>query len=255
MKKRGSFKNRIRSGQVVYGGWTSLGHPSIAEMLCAAGFDFIGIDMEHSTLSLAQAQRVITAAQATGTASLPRVSSHNGEQIRRLLDAGADGIIVPNVESASQVEKILSWCKYPPLGQRSFGVARAQGYGFRFDEYVRSWNNRSVLIPQIESVRGVEAAEEILCNPQVDGAMIGPYDISGSLGIPGQLEHPRVRKACEQILKVCRRLGKACGTQIVDPNPQRIKQAVSAGYHFVVLSSDIFLLWKWGEQVRRWIRR
>ena len=249
------MRKKLRERKRVFGAWTSLGHPSITEAFCRIGVDFIGIDLEHSTISLGQAQRVIAAAQANKTACLARVSSHNGEQIRRLLDSGADGILVPNVSTLEEVERIVDWVKYPPVGKRGFGVARAQGYGFEFDSYVSGWNRRSALLIQIESIAGVEAAEEMLSHPEVDGAMVGPYDLSGSLGIPGQLTHRQVTEACGRVVAICRKLGKACGTQVVDPDAKNVAAALKAGYTFVVLSSDIFLLWKWGERMRKLIKR
>src|SRR5262249_46378217 len=153
---------------------------------------------------------------------LPRVSSHNGEQIKRLLDSGADGLIVPMVNTTEELERIIGWFKYPPEGRRSYGVSRAQGYGFDFDRYTASWNKRSSLIIQIESIQAVEAIDDLLKTPAVDAVMTGPYDMSGSLGIPGQLDHPRVTEACARVIESCRRLGKGCGTQLVDPTPQNI---------------------------------
>ncbi len=244
------LRSRIRGRARVFGAWTSLAHPSITEIFTRIGVEFIGIDLEHSTISQGQASRIIAAAQAGGCACLPRASSHSGEQIKRLLDSGAEGIIVPNVSTPAEVAQLVRWCKYPPIGGRSYGVGRAQGYGFDFDRYVADWNRRSTLIIQIESIEGVEAAGELLAHPAVDGAMVGPYDISGSLGLPGQLTHPRVREACAGVIEACRRLGKGCGTQLVDPTGELVAEALASGYTFLVLSSDVFLLWTWGERMR-----
>jgi 2-dehydro-3-deoxyglucarate aldolase len=178
------------------------------------------------------------------------VASHNGEQIKRLLDSGADGIIVPMVSTASQVRQIVDWCKYTPVGKRSYGVARAHGYGFDFARYTTEWNASSTIVIQIESVEGVSAIDELLGHEAIDGVMIGPYDLSGSLGIPGQLFHPRVTEACARVVEACKRHGKACGTQIVDASADALSAAFSAGYTFAVLSSDVFLLWKWSERVK-----
>lgn len=250
---KASIGELLRGRRTCFGAWTSLGHPSITEIFAAAKVDFVGVDLEHSTISLEQAQRIIAAAQAGGVACLPRVASHNGEQIKRLLDSGADGVIVPNVSSVAEVERIVEWGKYPPLGKRSYGVARAQGYGFDFGSYTSSWNTGSTIIIQIESIRGVEAVDELLSNDSIDGAMIGPYDLSGSLGIPGQLSHPKVEKACSEVVKSCRRHRKACGTQIVEPSEESIRNAFDSGYTFVVLASDVFLLWKWSECMKNLI--
>ena len=237
----------------VFGAWTSIGHPSITEIVANAGVDFIGIDLEHSAINHEQAQRIMAAAQAVGVACLPRAASHHGEHIRRLLDSGADGIIVPNVSTCHEVEQIIGWCKYPPLGKRSYGVARAHGYGFTFDAYVRAWNDRSTLLIQIESIQAVDVVDALLAYEPIDGVLIGPYDLSGSLGIPGQLEHPLVTQACARVLEACQRRGKACGTQLIEPAEESVTAALEAGYRFVVLASDVFVLWKWAERMRRMV--
>ncbi len=246
---RAAFRDRLRR-EVLFGGWTSIGHPSITEIFTRSGVDFIGIDLEHSTISQEQAQRIIAGSHAGGATCLPRLASHNGEQIKRLLDSGADGIIVPMVSTPDEVERIVEWCKYPPVGRRAFGIGRAQGYGDDFEAYVAGWNARSTLVIQIESREGVEAADRLLAHPEVDGAMIGPYDLSGSLGVPGRLDDPRVVEACAHVIQTCRRHGKACGTQLVDPAADTLRGALEAGYTFVVLASDVFVLWKWSQRMR-----
>ena len=242
------------SSRPLFGGWTSFGHPSITEILVTAGVDFIGIDLEHSTISQEQAQRIIAAAHAGGAACLPRIPTHEEEPIKRLLDSGADGIIAPNVSTPEEIERLLAWCAYPPRGRRSYGVARAQGYGTRFEEYVTTWNARSTLIIQIESIQAVERIETLLAVDEVDGVMIGPYDISGSLDIPGQLDHPLVIEACARIREACAKFQKPCGTQLVEPTHERVTAALEQGYRFIVLASDVFILWKWAERMRGMIQ-
>jgi 2-keto-3-deoxy-L-rhamnonate aldolase RhmA len=244
------LKSRLRQRQPVFGSWTSIGHPSITEAFCRAPFDFTGIDLEHSTISQEQAQRIIAASQAAHIPCLPRIASHNAEQIKQLLDSGADGIIVPMVNTLDEVKRLVDWSKYPPVGKRSFGVSRAQGYGFDFDRYTAGWNKRSVLLLQIESAVGVQAIDELVSHESVDGVMVGPYDLSGTLGIPGQLDHPRVQEACAQVIAACRKHGKACGTQLVDPTEAGIQETFERGYTFIILSSDVFLLWKWSERMQ-----
>lgn len=243
----------LRGHEPVFGAWTSLGHPSITEIFVRMGVDFVGIDLEHSTINGEQAQRIIAASHAGGVACLPRVASHDGESIRQLLDSGADGVIVPNVTTVEEVQQIVKWCKYPPIGERSFGVSRAQGYGFDFHGYSAAWNRCSLLVIQIESVLGVRNIDRLLEQDAVDGVMMGPYDLSGSLGVPGRLEDPRVLEACSKVVEACRRVGKACGTQVVEPTPDNVEACFEQGYRFVVLASDLFLLWKWSERMQRLI--
>lgn len=253
-EKRRALKAKFRNRDRAFAAWTSLGHPSISEILCRAGVDFVGIDIEHSTVSQEQSQRIIAACQGSESLCLPRVASHNMEMIRRLLDSGADGIIVPSVSTAEEIERLVSWCKYPPVGKRGFGVARAQGYGFDFDEYARDWNEVSTLVIQIESTRGVENIGQLLAHEAVDAAMVGPYDLSASLGVPGQIHHPKVREACRRIVDACAEYGKGCGTQIVEPDAANVEECFEQGYTFVVLASDIFLLWKWSDRMWALIR-
>ncbi len=250
MQQRKELKNKLRNRKTTFASWTSFGHPSLTEIMSRTGIDFIGIDIEHSTISQEQTQRLIAAAQSQGVLALPRIASHNQEMIKRVLDSGADGIIVPLVSTKEQAEVLVSWCQYPPLGKRNFGVARAQGYGFDYSTYTKEWNASVSFIAQIETKEGVENIDAILSVAGVDGVMIGPYDMSGSYGVPGVLDHPIVKEACAKVVASAIKHGKACGTQIVEPDPQNVKTAFNDGFTFVVLSSDLFAFWKWGERMR-----
>ncbi len=254
IQRRRKLKQALRDRKPVFAGWTSLGDPQITEVFVNAGFDFIGIDIEHGTTSFQQSQRIIAAAQAGGSLCLPRIASHSMEMIKRLLDSGADGIIVPMVENADHVSKLVDWIKYPPLGRRSFGINRGQNYGFDFDRYVSEWNEASIVIAQIESVEGVKNIDAILANPSIDAVMVGPYDLSGSLGIPGQIEHEKLKEAARSVIASAKNHGRSCGTQVIDFGGSEIKQKEAEGYSFYVLSSDIFLLWRWTDHAGSVIR-
>jgi len=254
MNNRFQFKNRLRNRDKIFGAWTSIPHPSNTEIMVRSGVDFVGIDIEHATTSQEQSKQIISITQANNKVCLPRIASHNMEMIKRLLDSGADGLIVPMVSTSEQVENLIRWSKYPPLGRRSFGVARAQGYGFDFDKYVQFWNKSSSLIIQIESQEGVENIDELLNFDDVDGVMIGPYDLSGSLNIPGQLDHPKVIEATDIVIAACNKNGKACGIHVVDPDRDNVKDAFNRGYTFVVLASDVFIFWKWSERINSIIK-
>jgi len=247
---RHQLRNKFINRENVLAGWTSIGHPQVAEMLAMSGVDFIGIDIEHSTISQEQSQRIIAACHDKGVRCMPRIATHNQEAIKQLLDSGADGIIVPTVDTPKQVEKLIEWMKYPPIGKRGYGIARAQDYGHNFTEYTSQWNSSSSLIIQIESITAVENIEKLLQFDEVDGAMIGPYDISGSLGIPGQIDHQKVKDAGQLVVEACRKYGKSCGTQDINPTSSSVEEAFSSGYTFVVLASDVFILWKWGEKMQ-----
>lgn len=255
LEKRIQLKKSLRSRKQLFATWTSLGDPQITEAFAQTKTDFVGIDIEHGTISYQQSQRIIAAAQASGVCCLPRIDSHSMPMIKRLLDSGADGLIVPMVQTPDELEKIIEWSKYPPTGKRSFGINRAQNYGHDFDEYVTQWNDSSSLIIQIESIQGVKNIDKLLSYDEVDAVMVGPYDLSGSLNIPGKINHPDVQAAASEVIAAAKKYGRGCGTQDPDPQLESVKATVEQGYTFCVLSSDIFLLWKWGEQMNQIIQQ
>lgn len=250
LARRRALKAKLVNREPVFGGWVSYTDPAITETFAKAGFDFIAIDMEHTTISLDEAKRIITSAQSEGACCLPRPVSHNNDILKPLLEAGADGMFIQMVETPDQVRALIDNLKFPPVGRRSYGVNRAHGYGFDFDRYITEWNDSSPLILQIESIRAVENIDALLAFPEVDGVMVGPYDISGSLGVPGQTNHPKVREAGRVVIEAARRAGKSCCTQIADVSVERVKDAFDQGFTFVILGSDLFILWKWAESMR-----
>jgi 2-keto-3-deoxy-L-rhamnonate aldolase RhmA len=250
LERRRMLKRKLRNRERVFGGWVSYTDPSITETFAKAGFDFIAIDMEHTTISLEQANRIITSCHAEGTTCLPRPVSHSNDIVKPLLEAGADGMIIQMVETEDEVRRLIEITKFPPVGRRSYGVNRAHGYGFDFEPYITDWNDSSTLILQVESITGVENIDKLLSFPEVDGVMIGPYDISGSLGVPGQINHPKVREAARLVVEACARHGKSCCTQVSQVTPEAVQDVFNQGYTFVILGSDLFVLWKWAEQMR-----
>tara|TARA_B100000945_G_C20409110_1_gene611651 strand:+ start:434 stop:1225 length:792 start_codon:yes stop_codon:yes gene_type:complete len=250
---RKKLKYKLKNRKKIFGGWISFDSPSIAETLSNVDFDFISIDMEHSTITLPQAQRIVAACQSQNICCLPRPVSHSNNFIKPLLESGSDGLIIQMVNNSKELETILNNFKYPPKGNRSFGINRAQGYGFDFDNYVNNWNDNSSLIIQIESKIAVDNIDSLLKYEEVDGVMIGPYDISGSYGVPGQVNHTKVIEASKKVILACKKFGKSCGTQIADPDKDNINSYFDMGYTFLILGSDLFALWKWSEKMKNLI--
>jgi 2-keto-3-deoxy-L-rhamnonate aldolase RhmA len=249
-ESRAVLKQKMRSRQRMFAGWISYAHPSITETIARAGVDLMFIDMEHSTISLEQGQRIIAASQSEGVPCIPRPVSHSNDYLKPLLESGADGMLVQYVETADQVRGLINDIKYPPIGRRTYGVSRAQSYGFDFDEYIHNWNRVSTFMLQVESIKGVENIESLIAFDEVDGVMIGPLDIAGSLGVPGQTTHPLVIEASRKVIEACARRGVSCGTQVADANPTTVQAALELGYNYVILGSDLFVLWKWAAQMR-----
>ena len=248
--KRELLKKALKSRKKLFGAWVSYAEPSITETFAKAGFDFLAIDMEHSTITLPEAKGIITASQFYDVSCLPRPVSHSNDFIKPLLEFGADGMLIQMVNNANEVKRLIDHIKYPPIGKRSYGVNRAQGYGFDFDEYTSDWNNSSIFMIQVESIEAVDKIDEILAFDEIDGVMIGPYDISGSLGVPGQLDHPKVIEASKKVIEACEKYRKSCGTQLNDPNTNSVDELFNLGYTFAILGSDLFVLWKWAEQMK-----
>ena len=254
-KRRINLKNKLKNLEPVYGGWLSFTDPGISETFCKAGFDFVAIDMEHTTFSLEQAKSIITSCHSEDVCCLPRPVSHNNDYIKPLLEAGADGMFIQMVETEKHVKELISKIKFPPYGNRSYGVNRAHGYGFDFDNYINDWNDTSSIIIQVESIKAVKNIENLLAFEEIDGVMIGPYDISGSLGIPGEINHPKVRDASKKVIEACRKFKKSCCTQISNVNEQSIQDAFNQGFTFIILGSDLFVLTEWSRQIKKMINR
>jgi 2-keto-3-deoxy-L-rhamnonate aldolase RhmA len=253
-EKRATLKKRLRNRELLFAGWISYAHPSITETFARAGFDFIFIDMEHSTISIEQGQRIIAASQSEGVPCIPRPVSHSNDYIKPLLESGADGLLIQMVETTQQVQALISDIKYPPTGRRTYGVNRAQAYGFDFDEYIQNWNETSTFMLQIESIKAVENIEKLINFDEVDGVMIGPLDIAGSLGVPGQTTHPMVIEASRRVINACERYGKSCGTQVSDANHATVRALFELGYNYAILGSDLFALWRWAAQMKDMIK-
>lgn len=253
-EQRAVLKGKLRRRERLFAGWVSYAHPSITETFARAGFDFIAIDMEHSTITVEQAQRIIAACQSEGVPCLPRPVSHSNDWFKPLLESGADGLLVQMVNTPEEIEAIIGHLKYPPIGRRSYGVSRAQAYGFDFDAYIHNWNETSTFIIQVESIQAVNNIEKLLAFDEIDGVMVGPYDISGSLGVPGQTSHPLVIEASRKVIAACERFGKSCGTQVADASEKSVQALFDLGYTYAILGSDLFVLWKWAEQMQGLIK-
>lgn len=252
---RADLKKKLRNRERLFAGWVSFSHPSITETFARAAFDFIAIDMEHSTITLPEAQRIIAASQGEGVPCLPRPVSHSNDWIKPLIESGADGMLIQMVNTPQQVQSLINDIKYPPLGKRSYGVNRAQAYGFDFDTYINNWNKESIFMIQVESIEAVENIESLVAFDEVDAVMIGPLDISGSLGVPGQTNHPLVIEASKKVIAACKKYEKSCGTQVAEATEESAKELFDLGHTFAILGSDLFVLWKWAEKMNEIINK
>jgi 2-dehydro-3-deoxyglucarate aldolase len=238
------IKRALREGKVSIGSWLSMGHVSIAEILASTGFDWIVIETEHTAIDVSEVLRLIIAIDGRGVVPLVRLAWNDPIQAKAVMDSGAAGVLVPMVNSRADAELAVRGTKYPPLGQRGVGLARAQGYGLAFREYLEAANRESLLIVQIEHIAAVQNIEEILSVPGIDGTFIGPYDLSCSMGFPGQLDHPDIRAAATRVLKAAKDRGLAPGIHLVHPDTavKDLVRCVAEGYRFIALGTDILFL-------------
>lgn len=244
------IKEKLKRGEPSIGSWMSMAHTSIAEILAMAGYDWVVIETEHTSIDVSEVMRLIMAIEQRGSIPLVRLAWVDPIQAKAVLDAGAAGVIVPMVNTKKEAELAVQMTKYPPLGIRGVGLARAHGYGQDFNEYVERANRDSLLILQIEHIDAVNNIEEILSVPGIDGTFIGPYDLSMSLGIPGQLNHPDVVNAKNKVLEATLRHGLSAGIHLVHPNTaaQECKDMLEQGYRFIAVGTDILFL---GDSARK----
>lgn len=237
------LKNRLISCEVSHGSWLTIGHTVIAELIANSGyFDWLTIDMEHSAITISQAQDMIRIIELSGVTPLVRVGKNDPYQIKSVMDAGAHGVIVPMVNSKIEAEEAVAAVKYPPHGTRGVGLARAQGYGFSFEEYKKWLEEESIIIVQIEHIKAIENLESILKVPGVDGSIIGPYDLSGSLGCPGDFKQLEMLKALKEYESICNQLKKPKGVHIVQPDVRLYKEYRVKDYSFIAVGLDTLFL-------------
>jgi 2-keto-3-deoxy-L-rhamnonate aldolase RhmA len=228
--------------KTLLGSWITLNHPSIAEIMSDAGFDWLCVDMEHSVTDYSEAQQIILAIQSKGLKAYVRVGENNTRIIKRVLDAGADGIIVPSVNSAAEAQKAVDSVKYPPFGKRGVGLARAQSYGFGFEAYRDNASKEIKLIVQIEHINAINELDAILQTKGVDGTFIGPYDLSGSMGKPGNWDDPEVKKALLKYEETVKKYDKWVGFHVIQPDYNLVNEKIKKGYNFIAFSLDVLFL-------------
>jgi 2-dehydro-3-deoxyglucarate aldolase len=246
-----NLKDRMKKRELTIGSWVTFSDPAVAEIMARAGFDWLTLDMEHSGLSTSQAQEIIRVIDLCGVPPLVRVMENHPEMLKRYMDMGAHGVIVPFVNSKEDAQKAVKAVKYPPAGTRGVGLARAQRYSLDLETY-RRWNQEnSIVIVQIEHVRAVENLEAIMDVEGVDGMIIGPYDLSSSMGCPGQFDHRDFKDALQDIYRRSRSRNYLLGHHVVTPDLEKLRESIGLGARFVGFGTDFLFL---GESCKTALR-
>lgn len=234
----GSLKQRLSAGDQLLGSWVSIGHPAVAEIAAGSSVEFVTVDTEHAPLSVGDVENMLRAVDAAdgSTDAVVRVAWNDPVRIKRLLDVGADGIMVPMVETAEEAEAAVDAVRYPPDGNRGIAAARASDYGRSFEKYVATANDELAVIVQIESEQGLENAAEIAAVDGVDALFVGPADLSAAVGALGEWEAPAVTDAVDRVLSAGEDANVPVGTLAI--TEADIDRWMASGFDFLVAGVD-----------------
>jgi 2-keto-3-deoxy-L-rhamnonate aldolase RhmA len=236
-----ALKKRLRAGETTIGCWLSFSNINVAEILAGTGYDWILIDAEHGPFGLEGFQNVLAAFNGSPTVPIVRVPWNDAVRIKQVLDLGVDGVLVPMVNSPAEARAAVSACKYPPDGTRGFGPRRASDYGRSTDAYVAQANDGTIVIIQIEHVDAVKQLDAILDVKGLDAICIGPTDLSGSMGILRQFDHPKLIAAVDTIIAKSRARGlPVCSGVAFEPDVMAGWVAKGANFVLAMEDSTIF---------------
>ena|SRR5690606_39219851 len=233
------FRARLRRRETLLGTMLTLPDPAVAEIVAAAGFDWLFLDAEHGALETRELGTILRAVDHR-VPCVVRVAAAAEVPIKKALDLGAAGVIVPQVQSADQAREVVRYARYSPLGARGVGLARAHGYGFAFADYVATANERIAVIVQVEHSRAVDEIDAIVAVDGIDAVLLGPYDLSASLGKMGQVDDPAVVAAIGRVVECCRSAEMPLG--IFGVSADAVAPYAARGCTLLVAGVDTLLL-------------
>ena len=235
------IREKLQNNQVTIGTWQQIPHASVSEILGQAGYDWVAVDMEHGSVSVDQLPDLFRAIELGGTLPLARIAESKPKDCKQALDAGAGGIIAPMIESAEQLKMVRYACCWPPVGARGVGFSRANLFGKNFDSYIKE-AQQPLLIAMIEHIDAVDNIDTILQVEGLDAILIGPYDLSASMGITGEFDSPEFINIMENIMGLCKKHSIPCGDHIVQPDQKLLEKRAQQGYSFIAFGTDgVFL--------------
>lgn len=249
------LKRKLSSGLACVGPFINIQNPAVVEMAALAGFDFVIIDMEHGLFNRENLENMVRAAEIHGITPVVRVPEDSTSAILSALEAGAQGIEAPHIESVSDAEKVVEAVKYFPEGMRGVSpYTRAARYSsIPPRQHFETSNRETMVILQIEGIKGVENLEAIASLKGVDVLFAGPYDLSQAFGVPGEVEHPKVLQTIEKVVKVCDSRGLHAGT--FAPSVEKARRWINSGMRFIAYSVDTGILYNAFKQSVDEIRR
>lgn len=232
-----AIRENLSNGRYSIGSWIQIPHPSIAEIMGQAGYDWVAVDMEHGAISVHQLPDLFRALELGNTLPLVRLAQGHTKDCKQALDAGAGGVIVPMIESAEQLTRVRDAVRWPPAGQRGVAFSRANLFGKNFDSYINE-AQQPLLIAMIEHVNAINNLDTILKVEGLDAVLIGPYDLSASMGLTAQFNEPEFIATMTKIKTTSDRFGIPCGVHVVAPSKDEINDKLNEGYRFLAYSID-----------------
>jgi 2-keto-3-deoxy-L-rhamnonate aldolase RhmA len=236
------LKAKLKEGKAAYGIGLSIAHPDVAEIIGKLGYDWAFIDTEHSPMDVMDVQVLLQAMSSSSTVPIVRVAWNDMVMIKKALDIGAYGIVVPWVNSREDALRAVQAIKYPPQGFRGYGPRRAS---LGDPDYQKTANDEVMLVVQIETQNAIDHIDEILSVPGVDATMIGPYDLSLSLGVFRDWDNPKFKSAIQKIRESCTRNGVSPGILVQDDVEKRFAE----GFRFFLVASDTALITSGGAEI------
>tara|TARA_B100000927_G_scaffold263164_1_gene234493 strand:+ start:509 stop:1288 length:780 start_codon:yes stop_codon:yes gene_type:complete len=240
------IRTKLSSGKVCMGSWQMIGSPEISECLGRAGYDWINVDLEHGSIAPHELPNIFRALELGDTLPLARITLPDPMQAKQVMEAGAGGVIIPDVRNRKQLEDVKAAIAWAPAGERGVGYDRANCYGLDFNQYKNGLSQKPLIIPMIEHIDAIENLRDIL-SIEVDAVMIGPYDLSSSLGITGEFENPLFKKTLNIFSNITREMNIPTGYHIIgsqytkDPYIE-LQEKLLDGYRFIAYSGDVMLL-------------
>jgi 2-dehydro-3-deoxyglucarate aldolase len=241
LQKIQSIRQALANHQPSIGSWMQIPHSSIAEIMGHAGYDWVAVDMEHGAIGHHQLPDLFRALELGNTLPLVRLAHGHPKDCKQALDAGAGGVIVPMVETAEQLVEVRDACRWPPSGNRGVGFSRANLFGKYFDEYTKE-AQAPILVAMIEHTRAVNNLEAILEVRGLDAILIGPYDLSASMGMTGKFDDQAFVATMNRVKEQCQVRNVPFGVHVVAPDAAVLKLRIAEGYRFLAYSIDSVFL-------------
>jgi len=235
------LRTTLHDGGATIGSWMQIPHASVAEIMGQAGYDWVALDLEHGSIALHQIPDLCRALELGGTLPLARLAHAHPKDCKQALDAGVGGVIVPMIESAEQLAEVRDNCRWPPAGKRGVGFSRANLFGKHFEAY-REEAQEPLLVAMIEHIRAVENLDAILDVAGLDAVLIGPYDLSASMGMTAKFGEPKFGETLQHIRTLSQQHAVPCGIHVVHPEAGVLRKRLAEGYRFIAYSIDTVFL-------------